>query len=111
MLRVIGNVGNQHLTNLAGLNWKLVYAYMSHVQEISISLIAKFEQLVSLLLLLLLVGNQGLEVLFDQILPELHFHTGKVVDLTGAEIPVLNPIWVDYDIAGLGTDIPFSEVR
>ena len=90
---------------------------MSHVQEISISLIAKFEQLVSLLLLLLLVGNQGLEVLFDQILPELHFHTGKVVDLTGAEIPVLNPIWVDYDIAGhfqlyvLGADIPFSEVR
>ena len=61
------------------------------------SLISKLEQLIGLLLLFLLIGHQGLEVLLDQILPELHFYTGKVVDLTGAEIPVFDPIWVDYE--------------
>ena len=66
------------------------------LREINRSLIAELEQFVGFLFFFLLVGHQGLEVLLDQILPELHFHSGKVVDLTGAEIPVFDPVWVDY---------------
>ena len=67
------------------------------MQEISVSLIAELQQLVGLLLLFRLVGHEWLKILLDQVLPELHLHPGKVVDLTGAEISVFDPIWVDYE--------------
>ena len=70
------------------------------MQEISVSLIAELQQFVGLLLLFRLVGHEWLKILLDQVLPELHLHPGKVVDLTGAEISVFDPIWVDCEGKG-----------